>query len=285
MSAFDNMRQQSIIAFLVLFAHVWCNDDKPTVDLGRLPYETVPERYVLSLEPDFDVKNPSFAGRVNISIAVNTTTDEITFNSKDLVLHEIGLTDDNTNSDIKIDSWKYAEDRQQVKVKTNRRILEKRKYTIRIRFNGYFNDDTSDIFYSSYNAYPLFKKRVATNNQLLQSTHARSVFPCYDEPRFKTPFNISIKIKRNEIALSNTPILNTANIDESIIDDLTQYKNWTWVHFIQTPLISTSMVAIFVGKLKQLDKSHLNLTTDVNSLYLDRYIMKNDSDQLNATKK
>jgi len=38
---------------------------------------------------------------------------------------------------------------------------------------------------------------------------ARSAFPCYDEPHFKTPFNISIKVKVEEIALSNMPFLNS----------------------------------------------------------------------------
>lgn len=42
-----------------------------------------------------------------------------------------------------------------------------------------------------------------------QTTHARSAFPCYDDPIFRTPFNITLKRKRNEIALSNMPVLNT----------------------------------------------------------------------------
>lgn len=47
-----------------------------------------------------------------------------------------------------------------------------------------------------------------------QPTHARSVFPCYDEPAYRATFNISIKIKRkkNEIALSNMPVSNTYDV-------------------------------------------------------------------------
>lgn len=45
-----------------------------------------------------------------------------------------------------------------------------------------------------------------------KATNARSAFPCYDEPRFRTPYNISIKKKRNEIVLSNMPILITIDM-------------------------------------------------------------------------
>jgi aminopeptidase N len=44
------------------------------------------------------------------------------------------------------------------------------------------------------------------------ATHARSAFPCYDEPAYKTYFKISIRRKTNEIALSNMPILNTVDV-------------------------------------------------------------------------
>lgn len=152
------MRPLSIIAFFVVFAHVRGYDDKPTVDFGRLPDDTEPEWYALSLVPDFDTVNPSFAGRVDISIVVKTTTDEITFNSKDLVLHEITMTDDNTNGDVRVDSWKYVEELEQVKVKIDGHILAKQKYTIHIDYSGYLNDDASNIFHTSYDAYPRVKK-------------------------------------------------------------------------------------------------------------------------------
>lgn len=57
-------------------------------------------------------------------------------------------------------------------------------------------------FYS--NVCIILYRRFATTQ--FQIKHARTAFPCYDEPYFRTPFNISIKIKRNEIAKSNMPI-------------------------------------------------------------------------------
>lgn len=154
------MRLRSIIALiLVVFAHhVRGYDEKQTVDFGRLPDDTLPEWYALSLVPDFNATKPSFTGRVDISILVKTTTSKITLNSKDLMLHEIRITDDETNGDVRVDSWKYVEDLDQVKVKVDGHILAKRKYKIHIDYSGYLNDDASNIFHTSYDAYQHVKK-------------------------------------------------------------------------------------------------------------------------------
>jgi len=152
------MRPRSIIAFLVVFAHVRGHDEKPNLDFGRLPDDTEPEWYALSVVPDIDAVNPSFIGRVDISIVVKTTTNEITFNSKNLVLHEIRITDDNTNGDVRVESWKCVEDLEQVQVKVDGHILAKQKYTIHVDYTGYLNDDNSNIFHTSYDAYLRVKK-------------------------------------------------------------------------------------------------------------------------------
>jgi len=152
------MRPRSYIAFFVVFAYVRGYDEKPNFDFGRLPDDTEPESYALCVVPDFNVVNPSFAGRVDISILVKSTTADITFNSKDLVLHKIRITDDNTNRDVRVDSWKCIEDLEQVKVKVDGLILAKRKYTIHIDYSGYLNDDASKIFHTSYDAYLRVKK-------------------------------------------------------------------------------------------------------------------------------
>ncbi|XP_015378864.1 PREDICTED: aminopeptidase N-like [Diuraphis noxia] len=200
------MRPQSIIVFLVLYAHhVRGYDDKPTIDFGRLPDDTSPEWYALNLVPDFNATEPSFAGRVDISILVKTTTSEITLNSKDLMLHEIRITDDDTNGDVRVDSWKYVEDLERVKVKVVGHILAKRKYKIHIDYSGYLNDDASNIFHTSYDAYQRVKKWIAANKQF-KTTRARSAFPCYDEPhqRFLSGYTKSNDESKWFIRLSYT---------------------------------------------------------------------------------
>jgi len=64
---------------------------------------------------------------------------------------------------------------------------------------------------------------------------ARRLFPCWDEPQFRTTFAISIKHHPNFKVLSNMPICT------EIIETNT---NLIWTHFYITPPISTYHVAI-----------------------------------------
>ncbi|KAG0416559.1 hypothetical protein HPB47_006320, partial [Ixodes persulcatus] len=40
-----------------------------------------------------------------------------------------------------------------------------------------------------------------------QPTYARRAFPCFDEPNFKSTFNVTLVHDRKHMALSNMPVL------------------------------------------------------------------------------
>lgn len=114
---------------------------------SRLPDDTVPVSYVLKVAPDLGAEAAPFTGQVDIVIWVKNPTPVIVFNSKDLKLEDIKVTDVNTNQNIQVDSWEYDEF-EQVRVST--RVFADKKYTISIRFNGYLRDDATGFFKSYY---------------------------------------------------------------------------------------------------------------------------------------
>lgn len=71
-----------------------------------------------------------------------------------------------------------------------------------------------------------------------QEINARRVLPCWDEPRLRATFQISIKHHKNHTALSNMPILMQEQLDES---DL------VWTIFNVTPVMPTYHVAFMVS--------------------------------------
>uniref|UniRef100_A0A2S2QZ70 Thyrotropin-releasing hormone-degrading ectoenzyme n=1 Tax=Sipha flava TaxID=143950 RepID=A0A2S2QZ70_9HEMI len=261
-----------------------------TVALARgwhapLPGDTVPESYELSVAPDMSAENASFAGLVNIAIVAKKTTPSITLHSKRLVVHQVDVTDVMTNRRLRVDGWTYDRAGERLTVSVGEHVLADRKYTMRLRFEGSLSDGATGFFKSYYDATRSNTKKWFAATQFY-ATHARSAFPCYDEPAYKTYFKISIRRKTNEIALSNMPILNTVDVVEKAAGDSLVYQNWTWVHFMQTPPISTSSVAFFVGDFERLACTDCHDVTNVYShlgnLYQIEYITRAAPDLLNT---
>jgi cytosol alanyl aminopeptidase len=66
---------------------------------------------------------------------------------------------------------------------------------------------------------------------------ARRAFPCFDEPRFKTPWDISIRVKREHKAFSNG----------REISETEEPNGWKLVEFATTEPVPAEMVAFAVG--------------------------------------
>lgn len=77
----------------------------------------------------------------------------------------------------------------------------------------------------------------------LESTWARRVFPCFDEPAFKVPWRITLHVKREETALSNMPV----------ISEQEEPDGMKCVRFAQTPPLSSYLVAVAVGPYEVID--------------------------------
>ncbi|MGB5366953.1 MAG: M1 family metallopeptidase, partial [Polyangiales bacterium] len=72
-----------------------------------------------------------------------------------------------------------------------------------------------------------------------ESISARLAFPCFDEPRFKTPFEVTLTVPAGQFAAANTPVERTIELP----DDLQR------VSFVPTLPLPTYLVAWAVGPL------------------------------------
>lgn len=85
------------------------------------------------------------------------------------------------------------------------------------------------------------KKHLATTQ--FEATDARRAFPSWDEPAQKAKFDITLVVPSALTALSNMPV-----VSETDNGDGTKS-----VHFAETPICSTYLVAFIVGELEKVE--------------------------------
>jgi cytosol alanyl aminopeptidase len=76
-----------------------------------------------------------------------------------------------------------------------------------------------------------------------ENTSARQAFPCFDEPSYKVPWQITIHTKKDLVAVSNMP--STGETDEP--------NGMKAVHFAETPALPSYLVAFAVGPFELVD--------------------------------
>ena len=105
------------------------------------------------------------------------------------------------------------------------------KASIRLVFSGTLRSDLRGLYGAQSG-----ERRYAFSQ--LEAADARRFFPCFDEPSFKARYSVSVTTRATNEVISNGAVERT----EPSGDHKT-------VHFKQTPLLSTYLVALAVGEL------------------------------------
>lgn len=127
---------------------------KEKMDVFRLPDNTEPTAYRLTITPtiDPDTNNFTFYGEVVINILAKTTTDELTLNSDGLNILKIEVTDTaDTTTKVKVKDHNLVLKNQQLKIKIDKPgLIANRNYDVKISFNGKLRDDMTGFYKTSY---------------------------------------------------------------------------------------------------------------------------------------
>lgn len=92
----------------------------------------------------------------------------------------------------------------------------------------------------------------------MEPTYAREVFPCFDEPRFKSTFELYLLHHKNFSALSNMPVKKTEKIDQ----------NYLQTSFQKSPPMPTYTFAIVLHEFPSFTIGNRNLTVYANPNYI-----------------
>ena len=195
--------------------------------LGMLPDGAVPTRYRIALviDPSYE----QFRGEATIDLTLAAPTRRLWLHTRDLTVEHIDVRDAaGIREDIEPSALRQvtADGVAAFELDTP---LAAGPVALTFRYVAPFNPDLAGLY------------RVHVGDRFyaftqFQDIGARSVFPAFDEPRFKTPFDIRVTVPAASLAIGSTPIVETHE----------DGGNRTVV-FAETPPLPTYLVALAVG--------------------------------------
>ena len=201
----------------------------PPRDDGRLPSTVSPLRYALSLK--IDPAQPRFSGTVKILVTVPAQTPYVVLHARAMNVASVVARADKgpstATTKVRLARGRVVPDEL---VLTFAPPLEPGTAEIEIAYDAPFATDLTGLY------------RVEEGGRMyaftqFQVADARRAFPCFDEPAFKTPFDVKITTPQALRALSNAP--------ESFRD---QTSDGLMVHqFATSRPMPTYLVAFAVG--------------------------------------
>ena len=197
---------------------------------GRLPDGVAPTRYELAFA--IDPKQPELRGSSRIDIVVAEKTSHVVLHGRDLVMVDARAL---VQGETIRGTWSFrtAHDKRarEELVLTFDKPLPPGPATLALAWRAPFSAPLTGVWRVEDG-----KKSYAFTQ--FEPTDARRAFPCFDEPTWKTPFEISITTPRGLVAFANSP--ETERRDG---------PDGTTFRFAPTSPLPTYLVAFAVGEL------------------------------------
>lgn len=206
-------------------------DDSPTPPKFRLPAAVAaPVRYALDMTvvPDQD----SFSGAADIKINFKQATSVLWLNAERLQVKDASLATDGGSVATKV----VSEPHDYVGFEFDHPVGPGTA-TLHVAYQAEINrKDQQGVFQmkdgDQWYVYSQFEQ-----------IWARRAFPCFDEPGYKVPWQLTLHVKQGQTALSNTNALSETDGDGGM----------KTVKFAETPPLPSYLVAIAVGNFDLVD--------------------------------
>ena len=161
--------------------------------LGQLPEAVTPTHYRLALT--VVPEREGFSGLAEIQVQVAEPTRHIWLHGDDLEVAQASVTP--AEGEAIEASWEQVDD-EGVAILRLGEVLPAGEATIRIDYRAPFNT-------ALHGLYKVEAAEEAYAFTQFEATSARLAFPGFDEPRFKTPFDVALTVQEDHVAAFNTP--------------------------------------------------------------------------------
>ncbi len=199
-----------------------------------LPFDAAADRLGEDVVPTFqaidlvlDAARDDYRGSVRVDLEVKRATRTFRFHSEGPELSSVVLRGEKGD----VSALHEAETDEVVRI-TAEEPLGPGNYTLEIDFTNAY--DTRAI-----SLYRMEQDGVGYLFTQFQADDAREAFPCWDEPGFKIPYQMTLTVPEAHLAVTNTPI------EESSVAD-----GWRTVKFRKTKPLPSYLLAIAAGPLE-----------------------------------
>ncbi|TFG20839.1 MAG: M1 family peptidase [Promethearchaeota archaeon] len=201
-----------------------------------------PKHYFLHLEPDLETF--VFSGITQIKIHSEEIIKKIVLNAKTLNILSCKIK---KGEDYVACDFDYDDDKEELVIKYPQGVQG--DFELKIQFKGELNDKLLGFYRSSYVIEGQEGTKYIGTTQF-EERYARWAFPCFDEPKYKTPFDIEYVINENLTGISNT----------AVSEEIKLENGKKLVKFEQTPKMCTYLLYFGIGEFEYIESKSDTIT-------------------------
>ena len=165
---------------------------------GKLPKQVVPEEYAVRIVTD--VEKRTFTGSETVKLNVREPVRQLVLNALEMKITKAAVDGKAVPAAaIKLDP------EQETLTLALENELAAGPHTLELEFAGKINQQGQGLYYAPYQEQGTGAKKVMLGTQF-EATDARRMFPCWDEPAFRSRFQLTAVVPENFTAVSNMPI-------------------------------------------------------------------------------
>nr|XP_029707843.1 aminopeptidase N-like [Aedes albopictus] len=241
----------------------------------RLPTVTVPTHYNLHLKTAIHQNDRQFQGTVEIFFNVLESTDTVTVHNRRLSIWKVTLYSVSGEVQTELESPEFSTDAEteHLAIKHSS-VIEPGSYMVKLEFNGALQDNNNQGFFASSYLDNDGKRHYLASSKF-EPTHARSAFPCFDEPKLKATFTLSITHSKDYNAVANMPQ------DGALVPDVDD-ADYVTTKFQKSTKMSTYLLAFAVSDFRIRTSGYQTVYARPNVYEETEYPLQAGVDILNA---
>lgn len=199
----------------------------------RLPDTTYPTRYEAELT--LDPARESFTGTVSIHLAARRATRIVWLHAQDITIRAASFT----GSGAALPARVIPGVAPFVGFVLPAELSPSSPGALRIDYEGKIDGERAQGIYAVSEGAGADARYVYS---LFEPLEARRAFPCFDEPEYKVPWKLAIRVRKGHTAFANAEAVSEA--DEGAMKKIT---------FAETPPIPSYLVAFMAGPFETVD--------------------------------